>query len=207
MVARRHGLPLAVRGGGHNVAGTATCEGGVVIDLSAMNRVEVDAERRLVRVQGGAVWRDVDSATQPYGLAAPSGLVSETGVAGLTLGGGLGWLRRKYGLSCDSLVGADVVTARGESVAGGRGREPRPAVGAARGGGNFGVVTTFEFRLHPVGPEVAYALVLYDGSETSEVLRAFRTLAASECASRDRAARLHRKRAGGHGWRSCRTRR
>ena len=177
-VAREYGLPLAVRGGGHNVAGTATCEGGVVIDLSAMNAVEVDAERRVAKVQGGAIWRDVDAATQPFGLAAPSGLVSETGVAGLTLGGGLGWLRRKYGLSCDNLIGAELVTAGGETVRADLGENPDLLWALRGGGGNFGVVTTFEFRLHPVGPEVAYALVLYDGAETVEALRAFRALGA-----------------------------
>src|SRR5665647_3765029 len=133
-VARTHGLPLAIRGGGHNVAGLATCEGGVVIDLSAMNDVQVDAERRLVKVQGGAIWRDVDAATQQYGLAAPAGLVSETGVAGLTLGGGIGWLRRKHGLTCDNLVAADLVTAHGEMVRAAEGENP-DLLRALRGGG------------------------------------------------------------------------
>ncbi|MBE0528360.1 MAG: FAD-binding oxidoreductase, partial [Thermoleophilia bacterium] len=177
-VAREYDLPLAVRGGGHNVAGTATCEGGVVIDLSAMNAVEVDTERRLAKVQGGAIWRDVDAATQRYGLAAPAGLVSETGVAGLTLGGGLGWLRRKFGLSCDNLIAVELVTAEGETVRADLGENPDLLWALRGGGGNFGVVTTFEFRLYPVGPEVAYALVLYDGAETVEALRAFRALGA-----------------------------
>ena len=177
-VARETGVPLAVRGGGHNVAGTATCEGGVVIDLSAMNAVEVDAERRLAKVQGGAIWRDVDAATQPFGLAAAAGLVSETGVAGLTLGGGIGWLRRKYGLSCDNLNAAELVTAGGEIVRAAADENPDLLWALRGGGGNFGVVTSFEFRLHPVGPEVAYALVFYDGAETVEALRAFRALGA-----------------------------
>ena len=177
--ARRFGLPLAVRGGGHNVAGLATSEGGLVIDLSALNAVTVDPERRRATVQGGAIWRDVDAATQPYGLAAPSGLVSETGVAGLTLGGGLGWLRRKYGLSCDNLVAADLVTAEGERVHTGEGEHPELLWALRGGGGNFGVVTSFEFRLHPVGPEVALALVFYKGAQTVAVLRAFRDLAPS----------------------------
>jgi FAD/FMN-containing dehydrogenase len=174
VVAREHGLPLAVRGGGHNVAGTATCEGGVLIDLSLMHDVRVDPERRLAMVQGGAIWREVDAATQLYGLAAPAGLVSETGVAGLTLGGGIGWLRRKYGLSCDNLIGAELVTARGEVVRAALDENPDLLWALRGGGGNFGVVTSFEFRLYPVGPEVAYALVLYDGGETREVLRSFR---------------------------------
>lgn len=177
-VARERGLPLAVRGGGHNVAGLATVDGGIVIDLGGMDGVEVDAERRLARVQGGAIWRTVDAATQRYGLAAPAGLVSETGVGGLTLGGGLGWLRRRHGLSCDNLVAADLVTAGGQLVRASLDENPDLLWALRGGGGNFGVVTTFEFRLHPVGPEVAYALVLYDGAETVQGLRAFRAVGA-----------------------------
>ena len=120
----------------------------------------------------------MDAATQPYGLAAPAGLVSETGVAGLTLGGGIGWLRRKYGLSCDNLMAAELVTADGRMVRASLDENPDLLWALRGGGGNFGVVTTFEFRLHPVGPEVAYALVLYDGAETVEALRAFRALGA-----------------------------
>jgi FAD binding domain/Berberine and berberine like len=177
--ARRYGWPLAVRGGGHNVAGLATSEGGLVLDLSAMNGVEVDSETRRARVQGGAIWRDVDAATQPHGLAAPAGLVSETGVAGLTLGGGIGWLRRKYGLSCDNLVAAELVTAAGERVLANQRENPDLLWALRGGGGNFGVVTTFEFALHPVGPEIAYALVFYDGTQTAQGLRGFRELAQS----------------------------
>ncbi len=177
-VARDRGLPLAVRGGGHNVAGLATVDGGIVIDLGGMDGVEVDAERRLARVQGGAIWRTVDAATQRYGLAAPAGLVSETGVGGLTLGGGLGWLRRRHGLSCDNLVAAELVTAGGQLVRASLDENPDLLWALRGGGGNFGVVTTFELRLHPVGPEVAYALVLYDGAETVRGLRALRALGA-----------------------------
>ena len=177
--ARGYGWPLAVRGGGHNVAGLATSEGGLVIDLSAMNGVEVDLETRRARVQGGAIWRDVDAATQPHGLAAPAGLVSETGVAGLTLGGGIGWLRRKYGLTCDNLVAAELVTAGGERVVASERENPELLWALRGGGGNFGVVTTFEFELHPVGPEIAYALVFYDGAQTVRGLRGFRELARS----------------------------
>jgi FAD/FMN-containing dehydrogenase len=139
---------------------------------------EVDPERRLATVQGGAIWRSVDAATQQYGLAAPAGLVSETGVGGLALGGGLGWLRRKYGLSCDNLVAAELVTA-GVEIVRAAVDENQDLLWALRGGGgNFGVVTSFEFRPAPVGPEVAYTLVLYDGAETVSALRAFRTLGA-----------------------------
>ncbi len=177
--ARRYGWPLAVRGGGHNVAGLATCEGGLVLDLSAMNGVEVDSQTRRARVQGGAIWRDVDAATQPHGLAASAGLVSQTGVAGLTLGGGIGWLRRKYGLSCDNLLSAELVTAAGERVHASERENPELLWALRGGGGNFGVVTTFEFALHPVGPEIAYALVFFDGAQTVQGLRGFRELARS----------------------------
>jgi FAD/FMN-containing dehydrogenase len=175
-VARAAELPIAVRGGGHNVAGLATAEGGVVIDLSPLKRVTVDPERRRARVQGGAIWREVDAETQPHGLAAPAGLVSDTGVAGLTLGGGIGWLRRKYGLTCDNLVAAELVTAEGRVVRASLDENPDLLWALRGGGGNFGVVTTFEFQLHPVGPDVAYALVLYEGGETAAGLRALREI-------------------------------
>ena len=177
--ARRAGRRLAVRGGGHNVAGLATTEDGIVADLSPLREVRVDPERRLVTVQGGATWRDVDAATQQHGLAAPAGLISETGVAGLTLGGGLGWLRRKHGLSCDNLVAADLVTADGEKVRASLTENPDLLWALRGGGGNFGVVTSFEFMLHPIGPEVAYALVFYRGAQTRAILREFRALAAT----------------------------
>jgi FAD/FMN-containing dehydrogenase len=176
-VARAADLPVAVRGGGHNVAGLATTEGGVVVDLSPMKAIAVDAGRRRARVQGGAIWREVDAATQPYGLAAPAGLVSDTGVAGLTLGGGLGWLRRKYGLTCDNMIAAEVVTADGELVRASATENPDLLWALRGGGGNFGVVTTFEFQLHQVGPDVAFALVLYEGDETDLGLRHLRGLA------------------------------
>ena len=194
-IARGAGLPIAVRGGGHNVAGLATSEGGLVIDLSPMKAVTVDPERRRATVQGGAIWREVDAATQPYGLAAPAGLVSDTGVAGLTLGGGIGWLRRKYGLSCDNLVAAELVTADGRQVRTSTEENPDLLWALRGGGGNFGVVTSFEFLLHPVGPEVAYALVLYDGAETVAALRGLRALA-DELPREIAPDRLHRQRAG-----------
>jgi FAD/FMN-containing dehydrogenase len=176
-IARQFERPLAVHGGGHNVAGLATTEGGIVADLSAMREVRVDPERRRATVQGGATLGDVDAATQQYGLAAPLGVVSETGVAGLTLGGGVGWLRRKHGLSCDNVVAADVITADGKKVRASSTENPDLLWALRGGGGNFGVVTSFEFRLYPVGPEVDYALVFYRGEETREILRRFRELA------------------------------
>jgi FAD/FMN-containing dehydrogenase len=177
-VARRHRLTIAVRGGGHNVAGLASCDDGVVIDLSPMREVRVDLDRKLAFVQGGALWQDVDAATQVHALAAPAGLVSETGVGGLTLGGGMGWLRRKYGLTCDNLVGAEVVTATGRRVTVSENENSDLLWALRGGGGNFGVVTSFVFRLHPVGPEVSYSLVFYDGSLTAEGLRALRAYSA-----------------------------
>lgn len=172
--AREHDLLLAVRGGGHNVAGTGTCDGGLVVDLSAMRGVRVDPEGRTARVQGGATWRDVDHETQAYGLATPGGVYSKTGVAGLTLGGGLGWLRRKHGLACDNLVSADVVTPDGERVRASETEHPDLLWALRGGGGNFGVVTSFEFRLHEVGPEVMFAAVMYPAGRAADLLPVWR---------------------------------
>lgn len=172
--AADHGTRLAVRGGGHNVAGTATVHDGLVIDLSAMNDVQVDPGRHLARAGGGATWADMDAATQDHDLATPGGVVSDTGIGGLTLGGGIGWLRRKYGLACDNLVGAQLVTADGRVVEVDGDRAPELLWGLRGGGGGLGVVTRFDYRLHPVGPQVFVAFVLYHGDRTSEVLRAYR---------------------------------
>src|SRR5262245_43930394 len=152
--ARDHELEVAVRGGGHNVAGTAVCDDGLVIDLSAMRAVWVDPASRTARVQGGALWGDVDHETQVHGLATTGGIVSHTGVAGLTLGGGLGWLMRKHGLTVDNLLAAHVVTAAGELLRVSADEHPDLFWALRGGGGNFGVVTAFDFRLHPIGPEV-----------------------------------------------------
>ncbi|MER5219967.1 FAD-binding oxidoreductase [Streptomyces flaveus] len=168
--ARDNELPLAVRGGGHGVAGHALCDGGVVIDLSEMTAVDVDPEGLTARAQGGCRLGDLDRATQRHGLAAPTGVVSATGIAGLTLSGGMGWLRRKYGLSCDNLVSAKVVTADGKLVAADA-SENKDLFWAIRGGGgNFGVVTSFEYRLHPIGPEVFFCFVFYPADRAREVL-------------------------------------
>ncbi len=148
--AREQGLTLSVRGGAHNVAGSSMNDGGLVIDLSHMRGVRVDPANRTVRAAGGATWGDVDHATHAFGLAAPGGLVSTTGVGGLTLGGGLGYLTRKYGLSIDNLLSVDLVTASGEFVTASADENTELFWGVRGGGGNFGVVTSFEFQAHPV---------------------------------------------------------
>jgi FAD/FMN-containing dehydrogenase len=172
--AREQDLEIAIRGGGHNVAGTAVCDGGIAIDLSAMRGVRVDPAGRRAWVQGGALWGDVDHETQAHGLATTGGIVSHTGVAGLTLGGGVGWLMRKHGLTIDNLLAADVVTAGGELARASKDEHPDLFWALRGGGGNFGVVTAFEFRLHPVGPTVLAGPILWDASDGREVLRLYR---------------------------------
>jgi FAD/FMN-containing dehydrogenase len=176
-LTREAGLPLAVRGGGHSVAGLSSCDGGVVVDLSSMRRVSVDAERRRATVEPGATWADLDASTAAHGLATTGGLVSTTGVAGLTLGGGIGWLQRKYGLSCDNLVAADVVTADGEVVSVSETEGSDLLWGLRGGGGNFGIVVRFEFALHPVSM-ILGGLLMYPFERGREVLTGFREWAA-----------------------------
>lgn len=169
--ARENGVPLAVRGGGHNVAGTGTVDGGLLLDLSRMKNIRVDAERRTVRAEGGVTIGELDEKTQIFGLATPIGVVSKTGIAGLTLNGGIGWMRRKHGLSSDNLVSVDVVMADGRFLTASETENAELFWGVRGGGGNFGVVTSFEYRLHSVGPEVMFSFVFYPGERTKEVLR------------------------------------
>jgi FAD/FMN-containing dehydrogenase len=172
--ARDHDLEIAVRGGGHNVAGTAVCDDGIVIDLSVMRAVRVDPADRRAWVQGGALWGDVDHETQAHGLATTGGIVSHTGVAGLTLGGGVGWLMRKHGLTVDNLLAVDIVTAEGERLRASEDEHPDLFWALRGGGGNFGVVTAFEFHLHCVGPAVLAGPILWDASDAADVLRCYR---------------------------------
>ena len=177
--ARESGLPLAVRGGGHSFAGLSSCDDGIMLDLSLMHEVVVDADARTATVEGGATWAQVDAATQAHGLATTGGLISHTGVAGLTLGGGIGWLMRKYGLAADNLLAAEVVTAAGEVVRTHGSREPELLWGLRGGGGNFGVVTSFQFHLHPVGP-VLGGLMAFPLARGREVLQTYRAWAAEQ---------------------------
>jgi FAD/FMN-containing dehydrogenase len=172
--AIEHELPLAVRGGGHNVAGTASVDDGLVIDLSAMREVRISESGRTVHVQGGATWADVDNVTAPLGLAAPGGVVSETGVAGLALSGGVSHQRRRDGMTIDNLVSAEVVLADGRRVRASADEHPDLFWALRGGGGNFGVVTAFEFRLHQLGPEVFVVNVAYPLEDTRKVLAAWR---------------------------------
>jgi FAD/FMN-containing dehydrogenase len=177
--AREHDLLLSVRGGGHNVSGAGTNDGGLVIDLSAMRAVWVDPEARTVRVQGGATWGDVDRETQLFGLATPGGAISTTGVGGLTLHGGWGWLRRKYGYSIDNLLAVQIVTADGQVCTASETENPDLFWAVRGAGSNFGVVTALTFRLHPVGPLVAMTAPFYALEDAERVLAAWRDVAAS----------------------------
>ncbi|ODR80011.1 FAD-linked oxidase, partial [Haladaptatus sp. W1] len=172
--AREYDLEIAVRGGGHNVAGTAVCDDGIVIDLSAMRAVWIDPPARTARVQGGALWGDVDHEAQAHGLATPGGIVSHTGVAGLTLGGGIGWLMRKHGLTVDNLLSADMVTADGKFIRASEDEHSDLFWALRGGGGNFGIVTSFEFALHPVGPTVLAGPVFWAADDTAAALRFYR---------------------------------
>ncbi len=176
--ARQHDLPISVRGGGHNVAGTSVCDDGVVIDMGEMRSVKVDPATRTARVAAGARWADLDAATQAHGLAVTGGVDSRTGVAGLTLGGGVGFLARKHGLTIDNLLAVDLVTADGRSVRASEDENPDLFWALRGGGGNVGVVTTFEFRLHELGPEVLTAQVFHRYEDAEDVLRFHRDLMA-----------------------------
>ena len=177
--ARENGMLTAVRCGGHNSAGSGSCEGGLLIDLSRMNAVHVDPGTRRARVQGGATWGDFDREAQLHGLATPGGLVSATGVGGLTLAGGLGWLRGKYGLSLDNLVSVDIVTADGVLRTASESENSDLFWGVRGGGGNFGVVTWFEFRVHPVGPTIMFLAPFYRAEEAPRVMRGWRDFMAT----------------------------
>ena len=172
--ARSEGLDVAVRGGGHSIPGFSTCDDGIVIDLSPMKGVRVDEGGRTATAEGGLTWGEFDAATQEHGLAVTGGLVSTTGVAGFTLGGGIGWLMRKHGLACDNLRSAELVTADGRLLTASATENPDLFWGLRGGGGNFGIVTAFEFDLHPVGPTVTAGPVFYPGERAEEILRFYR---------------------------------
>ncbi len=176
--ANARGLGIAVRGGGHNIAGNAVADGGVLIDLSPMKSVRVDPKARRAWVGPGATLADVDKETQAHGLAVPTGINSTTGIAGLTLGGGFGWLTRPFGLTVDNLVSADVVTASGDFVTASEAENPDLFWAIRGGGGNFGIVTSFEFALHPVGPEVFSGLIVHPFDRGKELLKEYRRVVA-----------------------------
>ncbi|HSM36558.1 MAG TPA: FAD-binding oxidoreductase [Longimicrobiales bacterium] len=175
--AADHGLLVSVRGAGHNIAGNAVCDGGLMISLDRMRKVDVDPEARVARVQPGATLADVDAATQEHGLATPVGVNSTTGIAGLTLGGGFGWLSRAYGMTIDNLIAADVVLPDGRKVRASADEEPDLFWAIRGGGGNFGVVSAFEFHLHPVGPEILSGLIVHPGDAAADFLRFYRDFA------------------------------
>ena len=174
--ARRHDLLIAVRGGGHSIPGLSVCDDGLMIDLQPMKDVDVDAERRVATAGPGVVWAELDGATQEHGLAVTGGEVSDTGVAGLTLGGGFGWLKRTCGLACDNLLEAEVVTAEGQVVRASEDENSDLFWALRGGGGNFGIVTRFTYRLHPVGPMLYGGAAIHPGERAGDVLRFVREL-------------------------------
>src|SRR5581483_3072047 len=176
--ARSHNLPLAVRGGGHNVAGFATCDDGLVIDLSPMKGISVDAAQRTGRAQPGLTWGEFDSETQAFGLATTGGVISTTGIAGFTLGGGIGWLMRHYGLACDNLRSVRIVTADGRLLNANAEENADLLWGVRGGGGNFGVVTEFTYTLHPV-TQVIGGIVLHPAARAKELLEFYRDYSAT----------------------------
>ena len=172
--ARKQGMVVAIKGGGHNVAGNAVCDGGLVLDMSRLKGIHVDAERKTARAQAGVLWGELDRETQAFGLATTGGLVSSTGVAGFTLGGGIGWLMRSCGLTCDNLLSAELVTADGAFTRASATEHPDLLWALKGGGGNFGVVTSLEYRLHPVGPTVLGGLLFHRGEKARDLLRFYR---------------------------------
>ena len=176
--ARENDLLMAVQGAGHNIAGNAVCDGGIMISLSGMKSVRVDPDSQTVLVEPGVTLGELDSQTQAFGLATPTGINSTTGIAGLTLGGGFGWISRKHGLTVDNLLAADVVTANGELVKASANENADLFWGIRGGGGNFGVVTSFEFQAHPIGPEILAGFVVYPLSDAREVLQHYRDFSA-----------------------------
>lgn len=177
--ARDHGLAVAVRSGGHNVAGYAVCEGGMMIDMSLMNGVRITSALDRAIVEGGAQWIDVDAATAPFNRATPGGLISATGVAGLTLSGGIGWLRGRHGLACDNLIAADVVTAEGKLVHTSKTENPELLWALRGGGGNFGVVVSFEFALHEIPSELMFCAPIYPEEMANEIVPKWRDFMAT----------------------------
>jgi FAD/FMN-containing dehydrogenase len=177
--AREKGLEVSVRGAGHNIAGNAVCDGGLMVDLSPMKGVRVDAAKKRAHVGPGAVLAEFDEAIQAHGLATPVGINSTTGISGLTLGGGFGWLTRRYGMTVDNLASVELVTANGDTIRASESENPDLFWAVRGGGGNFGVVTRFEFALHPVGPRVLAGLIVYPQAQAKQVLRRYREFVAS----------------------------